>query len=168
PPAAATWQHPIRQPRVTWHLRQHGHRRRSTTVNAAGHRSTAADHGGDRRSTTVDGGEPPLTAARPPLTTIGPSVNGGWWAGQRLEMGRSRSGLGRVRIGSGTSPPRGMPRHISVHNTFHVSNIKKCLSDESLVIPMKVFRLDDKLNFMKEPVEIMDREVKQLKRVLFL
>ncbi|GJW92039.1 putative reverse transcriptase domain-containing protein [Tanacetum coccineum] len=47
--------------------------------------------------------------------------------------------------------------------TFHVSNLKKCLSDESLVIPMEELRLDDKLNFMEEPVEIMDREVKQLK-----
>ncbi|GJT03683.1 putative reverse transcriptase domain-containing protein [Tanacetum coccineum] len=52
----------------------------------------------------------------------------------------------------------------NVHNTFHVSNLKKCLSDESLVIPMKELRLDEKLNFQEEPVEIMDREVKQLKR----
>ncbi|GJU78263.1 putative reverse transcriptase domain-containing protein [Tanacetum coccineum] len=44
------------------------------------------------------------------------------------------------------------------------ANLKKCLSDESLVIPMKEFRLDDKLNFVEEPVEIMDREVKQLKQ----
>ncbi|GKF60603.1 hypothetical protein Tco_0177389 [Tanacetum coccineum] len=51
---------------------------------------------------------------------------------------------------------------INVHNTFYVSNLKKCLSDESLVIPMKELQLDDKLNFMEEPVEIMDREVKQL------
>ncbi|GKD36803.1 putative reverse transcriptase domain-containing protein [Tanacetum coccineum] len=36
------------------------------------------------------------------------------------------------------------------------SNLKKCLSDESLVIPMKELRLDDKLNFVEEPVEIMD------------
>nr|GFC88742.1 hypothetical protein [Tanacetum cinerariifolium] len=86
------------------------HRRRSTTINAVGHRSTAADHGGDRRSTTVAGGEPPLTAARPPLTTTGPPVNSGWWAGQRLEMGRSGSGLGRVWIGSGPGPPHGMLR----------------------------------------------------------
>ncbi|GKF17915.1 hypothetical protein Tco_0062833, partial [Tanacetum coccineum] len=42
----------------------------------------------------------------------------------------------------------------NVHNTFHVSNLKKCLSDESLVIPMKELRLDDKLNFVKELVEI--------------
>ncbi|GKE05534.1 putative reverse transcriptase domain, ribonuclease H-like domain, aspartic peptidase domain protein [Tanacetum coccineum] len=52
----------------------------------------------------------------------------------------------------------------NVHNTFHVSNLKKCLSDESLVIPMKELRLDDKLNFVEEPVEIMDREVRQLKK----
>ncbi|GKA09604.1 putative reverse transcriptase domain-containing protein [Tanacetum coccineum] len=52
----------------------------------------------------------------------------------------------------------------SVHSTFHVSNLKKCLSDESLVIPMKELRLDDKLNFVEEPVEIIDREVKQLRQ----
>ncbi|GJS07055.1 putative reverse transcriptase domain-containing protein [Tanacetum coccineum] len=52
----------------------------------------------------------------------------------------------------------------SVHSTFHVSNLKKCLSDESLVIPMKELWLDDKLNFVEEPVEIMDREVKQLRQ----
>ncbi|GJY45767.1 putative reverse transcriptase domain-containing protein [Tanacetum coccineum] len=48
--------------------------------------------------------------------------------------------------------------------TFHVSNIKKCLYDESLAIPMKELRLDDKLNFVEEIVKIMDREVKQLKQ----
>ncbi|GJR16487.1 hypothetical protein Tco_0799139 [Tanacetum coccineum] len=52
----------------------------------------------------------------------------------------------------------------NVHSTFHVSNLKKCLSDESLVIPMKELRLDDKLNFMEEPIEIMDREVNQLRQ----
>ncbi|GKC73470.1 putative reverse transcriptase domain-containing protein [Tanacetum coccineum] len=58
-----------------------------------------------------------------------------------------------------------LPDELSnVHNTFHVSNLKKCLSDESLVIPMKELRLDDKLNFVEEPVEIMDREIKQLKQ----
>ncbi|GKD34621.1 putative reverse transcriptase domain-containing protein, partial [Tanacetum coccineum] len=58
-----------------------------------------------------------------------------------------------------------LPEELSnIHNTFHVSNLKKCLSDESLVIPTKELRLDDKLNFVEEPVEIMDREVKQLKQ----
>ncbi|GJW42606.1 putative reverse transcriptase domain-containing protein [Tanacetum coccineum] len=58
-----------------------------------------------------------------------------------------------------------LPKELSnVHSTFHVSNLKKCLSDESLVIPMKELWLDDKLNFMEEPVEIMDREVKRLRQ----
>ncbi|GKD07583.1 hypothetical protein Tco_1187268 [Tanacetum coccineum] len=52
----------------------------------------------------------------------------------------------------------------SIHNTFYVSNLKKCLSDESLTIPMKELQLDDKLNFVEELVEIMDREIKQLKQ----
>ncbi|GJY05999.1 putative reverse transcriptase domain-containing protein [Tanacetum coccineum] len=56
-----------------------------------------------------------------------------------------------------------LPEELSnIHSTFYVSNLKKCLSDESLVIPIKELRLDDKLNFVEEPMEIMDREVKQL------
>nr|GEW51266.1 putative reverse transcriptase domain-containing protein [Tanacetum cinerariifolium] len=51
-----------------------------------------------------------------------------------------------------------------VHNTFLVSNLKKCLSDESLVIPLDKLHIDDKLHFVEEPVEIMDRESKQLKK----
>ncbi|GJZ91581.1 putative reverse transcriptase domain-containing protein [Tanacetum coccineum] len=58
-----------------------------------------------------------------------------------------------------------LPEELSnVHNTFHVSNLKKCLSDKSLIIPMKELQLNDKLNFVEEPVEIMDHEIKQLKR----
>nr|GEW56537.1 putative reverse transcriptase domain-containing protein [Tanacetum cinerariifolium] len=50
-----------------------------------------------------------------------------------------------------------LPQQLSrVHNTFHVSNLKKCLSDESLVIPLDELRIDDKLHFVEEPVEIMD------------
>ncbi|GJZ62335.1 hypothetical protein Tco_0618472 [Tanacetum coccineum] len=52
----------------------------------------------------------------------------------------------------------------NVHNTFHISNLKKCLSNESLVILMKELQLDNKLNFVEEPVEILYREVKQLKQ----
>ncbi|GJT50920.1 putative reverse transcriptase domain-containing protein [Tanacetum coccineum] len=51
-----------------------------------------------------------------------------------------------------------------IHNTFHVSNLNKCLADENLVIPLEEIQLDDKLHFIEEPVEIMDREVKQLKK----
>nr|GEV27304.1 putative reverse transcriptase domain-containing protein [Tanacetum cinerariifolium] len=51
-----------------------------------------------------------------------------------------------------------------IHNTFHVSNLMKCLADENLVIPLEEVQLDDKLHFIEEPVEIMDREVKQLRQ----
>ncbi|GJW35558.1 hypothetical protein Tco_0058478 [Tanacetum coccineum] len=58
-----------------------------------------------------------------------------------------------------------LPQQLSrVHSTFHVSNLKKCLSDESLVIPLDKIHIDDKLHFVEEPVEIMDREVKRLKQ----
>ncbi|GJT37085.1 putative reverse transcriptase domain-containing protein [Tanacetum coccineum] len=51
-----------------------------------------------------------------------------------------------------------LPEELSnVHSTFHVSNLKKCLSDESLIIPMKELRLDDKLNFVEEPIETGSR-----------
>ncbi|GJU48717.1 putative reverse transcriptase domain-containing protein [Tanacetum coccineum] len=49
-----------------------------------------------------------------------------------------------------------------IHNTFHVFNLKKCLVDENLVIPLKEIQLDDKLHFIEELMEIMNREVKQL------
>nr|GFB80477.1 putative reverse transcriptase domain-containing protein [Tanacetum cinerariifolium] len=45
-----------------------------------------------------------------------------------------------------------------IHNTFHVSNLKKCLADENSVIPLEEVQLFDKLHFIEEPVEIMDRE----------
>ncbi|GJZ44714.1 hypothetical protein Tco_0591969 [Tanacetum coccineum] len=58
-----------------------------------------------------------------------------------------------------------LPQQLSrVHSTFHVSHLKKCLSDESLSIPLDEIHIDDKLHFIEEPVEIMDREVKQLKQ----
>nr|GEY36479.1 putative reverse transcriptase domain-containing protein [Tanacetum cinerariifolium] len=51
-----------------------------------------------------------------------------------------------------------------VHSTFHVSNLKKFLADEPLVIPLDEIQVDDKLHFIEEPVEIMDLEVKRLKQ----
>ncbi|GJX74516.1 putative reverse transcriptase domain-containing protein [Tanacetum coccineum] len=58
-----------------------------------------------------------------------------------------------------------LPKQLGrVHSTFHVSNLKKCLSDETLVIPLEEIQIDDKLPFIEEPVEIMDREVKCLKQ----
>ncbi|GJX02583.1 hypothetical protein Tco_0186496 [Tanacetum coccineum] len=58
-----------------------------------------------------------------------------------------------------------LPEQLSiVHSTFHVSNLKKCLSNETLAISSDEIQVDDKLHFIEEPVEIMDREVKRLKR----
>ncbi|KAI3682698.1 hypothetical protein L1987_82867 [Smallanthus sonchifolius] len=51
----------------------------------------------------------------------------------------------------------------NVHPTFHVSNLKKCLADENLHIPLDDVHIDETMHFVKRPVEIMDREVKQLK-----
>ncbi|GJS39235.1 hypothetical protein Tco_0564278 [Tanacetum coccineum] len=51
-----------------------------------------------------------------------------------------------------------------VHDTFHVSNLKKCLADLTLQVPLDEIRIDTKLNFVKEPVEILEREFKKLKR----
>ncbi|GJT03278.1 putative reverse transcriptase domain-containing protein [Tanacetum coccineum] len=58
-----------------------------------------------------------------------------------------------------------LPKELSrVHNTFHVSNLKKCYADEPLAVPLDGLHFDDKLHFVEEPVEIMDREVKRLKQ----
>nr|GFC28046.1 reverse transcriptase domain-containing protein [Tanacetum cinerariifolium] len=58
-----------------------------------------------------------------------------------------------------------LPQQLSrVHSTFHVSNLKKCLSDEPLAISLDELHIDDKLHFVEEPVEIMDQEIKQLRQ----
>nr|GEU91609.1 reverse transcriptase domain-containing protein [Tanacetum cinerariifolium] len=51
-----------------------------------------------------------------------------------------------------------------IHDTFHVSNLKRCFVNDDVVIPLDEVQLDDKLHFVEEPVEIMDREVKRLKQ----
>nr|GFD13591.1 hypothetical protein [Tanacetum cinerariifolium] len=51
-----------------------------------------------------------------------------------------------------------------VHNTFHVSNLKRCHADEPLAVLLDGLHFDDKLHFVAKPVEIVDREVKRLKQ----
>ncbi|GJR74468.1 putative reverse transcriptase domain-containing protein [Tanacetum coccineum] len=53
-----------------------------------------------------------------------------------------------------------------IHSTFHVSNLKKCLSEGDMVVPMEEIQLDDKLHMIEKPVEIIDQEVKRLKQSL--
>ncbi|GJY70289.1 hypothetical protein Tco_0473992 [Tanacetum coccineum] len=53
---------------------------------------------------------------------------------------------------------------IRVHNTFHVSNLKKCYTDEPLAVPLDGLHNDNKHHFIKEPAEIMDQEVERLKQ----
>nr|GFA55258.1 putative reverse transcriptase domain-containing protein [Tanacetum cinerariifolium] len=58
-----------------------------------------------------------------------------------------------------------LPEQLSrVHSTFYVTKLKKCMADEPLAIPLDEIQVDDKLNFIEEPIEIMDREVKRLKQ----
>nr|GEZ46095.1 putative reverse transcriptase domain-containing protein [Tanacetum cinerariifolium] len=57
-----------------------------------------------------------------------------------------------------------LPQELSrVHPTFHVSNLKKCYSDEPLVMPLEGVHIDDTLQFVEEPIEIIEREIKRLK-----
>ncbi|GJY74845.1 putative reverse transcriptase domain-containing protein [Tanacetum coccineum] len=58
-----------------------------------------------------------------------------------------------------------LPKELNgVHDTFHVSNLKKCLADPTLQIPLEEIQVDAKLNFVEEPVEILEPEFKKLKR----
>ncbi|GJV83597.1 putative reverse transcriptase domain-containing protein [Tanacetum coccineum] len=62
-----------------------------------------------------------------------------------------------------------LPQELSrVHNMFHVSNLKKCYADEPLAVSLDGLHIDDKLHFVEEPVEIIDREVKRLKQSCIL
>ncbi|KAI3741139.1 hypothetical protein L1987_58806 [Smallanthus sonchifolius] len=56
--------------------------------------------------------------------------------------------------------PEGLSR---LHNTFHVSHLRKCLADESTFVPLDDIEIDEKLNYVEEPMAILDRKVKRLR-----
>nr|GEU86863.1 putative reverse transcriptase domain-containing protein [Tanacetum cinerariifolium] len=70
-----------------------------------------------------------------------------------------------IEFGKDVSYKLDLPKELSrVHNTFHVSNMKKCHADEPLAVPLDGLHEDGKLHFVEEPMEIMDHEVKRLKQ----
>ncbi|GJX48549.1 putative reverse transcriptase domain-containing protein [Tanacetum coccineum] len=76
----------------------------------------------------------------------------------RLKAARDRRVAYRLRL----------PEELNgVHDTFHMSNLKKCLADPTLHVPLDEIRVDAKLNFVEEPMEILEREFKKLKRSRF-
>ncbi|GJT91120.1 putative reverse transcriptase domain-containing protein [Tanacetum coccineum] len=86
--------------------------------------------------------------------------------GKRRKLNPRYIGLFKILAKVGTVAYRlELPEQLSqVHSTFHMSNLKKYLSDETLVIPLDEIQIDDKLYFIKEPVKIMDCKVKRLKQ----
>ncbi|GJZ03987.1 putative reverse transcriptase domain-containing protein [Tanacetum coccineum] len=90
-------------------------------------------------------------------------------SGSTKELRRSETKADGVR-GWGQSYAQGLAlergRTVRVHHTFHVSNLKKCYADEPLVMSLEEIHVDDKLQFVEEPVDIMEREIKRLKRSL--
>ncbi|GJX73760.1 hypothetical protein Tco_0312355 [Tanacetum coccineum] len=84
---------------------------------------------------------------------------------RQAQMRRARQPAPDARILDHQDPLRDVDSHVyRVHHTFHVSNLKKCYADEPLVMPLEGIQVDDKLQFVEEPVEIMEREIKQLKQ----
>nr|GFC07109.1 reverse transcriptase domain-containing protein [Tanacetum cinerariifolium] len=71
---------------------------------------------------------------------------------------------GKIRIGPVAYKLELPDKLRGIHDTFHVSNLKRCFVNDDVVIPLDEVQLDDKLHFIEEPVEIMDREVKRLKQ----
>jgi hypothetical protein len=58
-----------------------------------------------------------------------------------------------------------LPQELStIHDTFHVSNLKKCLSEGTLILPLEEVQINEKMCFTEEPVEILDEKTKQLRR----
>ncbi|GKE95260.1 putative reverse transcriptase domain-containing protein [Tanacetum coccineum] len=83
----------------------------------------------------------------------------------RLKAARDRQNRVQCRSVGHVAYRLRLPKELNgVHDTFYVSNLRKCLDDPTLHIPLDEIRVDAKLNFMEEPMEILEREFKKLKR----
>ncbi|GJT85267.1 hypothetical protein Tco_1066984 [Tanacetum coccineum] len=90
------------------------------------------------------------------------------WADEWYSPSSALLGLREIKLKESTAlwkaaPSSNMKK--GVHNRqFHVSNLKKCYADEPLAVPLDGLHIDDKLQFVEEPIEITDHEVKRFKR----
>ncbi|GJT75548.1 hypothetical protein Tco_1042273 [Tanacetum coccineum] len=86
--------------------------------------------------------------------------------GKRSKLSPRYVGLFKVveRVGPGAYRLRLPQQLVDIHDIFHVSNLKKCLADVNLHVPLEEVKIDDKLHFVEKPMEIIDREVKKLKK----
>nr|GEZ29127.1 putative reverse transcriptase domain-containing protein [Tanacetum cinerariifolium] len=87
--------------------------------------------------------------------------------GKKANLGPQYVGPFKIveRVGPITYQLR-LPQELScIHDMLHVSNLKKCLAETDLQVPLKEIRIDDKSYFVEKPAEIVDREVKKLKKI---
>nr|GEU88209.1 hypothetical protein [Tanacetum cinerariifolium] len=92
-----------------------------------------------------------------------------WWPNMKANIATYVSKcLTCARVKAEHQRPSGLlelPQELSrVHHTFDVSNLKKCYADQPLVMPLEGIHVDDKLQFVEKPIEIMEWEIKRLKR----
>ena len=50
-----------------------------------------------------------------------------------------------------------------IHDTFHVFQLRKCITDKTILIPLEDIQVDDRLNYVETPLEILDQKVKTLR-----
>ena len=57
-----------------------------------------------------------------------------------------------------------LPEELSlIHDTFHVSQLRKCIVDETAVVPLEDIQIDERLNYVEKPIAILERKVKTLR-----
>ncbi|GKA55107.1 putative reverse transcriptase domain-containing protein [Tanacetum coccineum] len=99
-----------------------------------------------------------------PLTSVGKLGRLYWWPGMKKDIAFYVSRCLTCLKNGPIAYRLRLPKELNgVHDTFHVSNLKKCLAHPTLQIPLNEIQVDAKLNFVEEPVEILEREFKKHK-----